>query len=259
VDGSQEHLNASQTARRLGLTVRALRVYEREGLLQPRRTAAGWRVYGPDAIARLHQILALKRMGLSLRRIGELLRGGAVDLDRLLALQEAALADQKGRVDRALDLVRAARARLARGEALPTDDLVNLVRETNMSDFKWTAEHDALAAKHFTPEQLEALKRRKLEDYDQEKISAAWADLIAEATRLQAIGDPGSPEALDLARRWNAQVAEFTQGDEGLARAAGGMYRDAFADPGVAPTMPFSAELWGFVAEASRRLKSQEA
>jgi len=45
---------AAATARRLGLTVRALRVYERHGLVQPGRTAAGWRVYGPAEIARLH-------------------------------------------------------------------------------------------------------------------------------------------------------------------------------------------------------------
>ena len=82
----------------------------------PARTAAGWRVYGPEEFARLHQIIALKRLGLSLKRIGEMIAGGAIDLDQVLALQEEALSVQKRTTDRALDLVRRARARLAKGE-----------------------------------------------------------------------------------------------------------------------------------------------
>jgi DNA-binding transcriptional MerR regulator len=256
VGDSHEHLSAAETARRLGLTVRALRVYEREGLLAPRRTVSGWRLYGPGEIARLHQIIALKRMGLSLRRVGELIGGGVVDLDRRLSLQQAALESQQAHVGRALELVRAARARLARGEALPTDDLVNLVKETVMSDFKWGPEHEALAARHYSPEQLAALKARPFSGEDQARVAKIWADLIAEAKRLQAAGDPASPEALDLARRWKAQVAEFTQGDEALGRAACNMYGEALSQPDSAPGMPFDKALWDFVAEAGRRLEA---
>lgn len=84
-------LSVAETCRRLGLTARALRLYERKGLVAPRRTAAGWRVYGPEEIARLHKITALKSLGFPLAWIKALLDGG-VDLDRVLALQEEALA-----------------------------------------------------------------------------------------------------------------------------------------------------------------------
>lgn len=250
----REHVTAAEAARRLGLTVRALRVYEREGLLRPGRLANGYRVYGPEAFARLHQILALKRLGLPLKRIGELLKGGRVDLDRLLAFQEAALAEQRTRVEAALRLIRAARARMARGEVLPTDDLVQLVKETAMSDFHWGPEHEALADKHFTPQQREALRQREFTPEDQERSSATWQGLIAEAERLRAIGDPASPQARDLARRWNAEVDKFTQGDPAITRAAAGMYQEAYADPSKARLAPFSKEVWLFVAEATRRL-----
>lgn len=43
-------------AARTGLTVRALRVYEREGLLRPSRAANGWRRYGPNDLMRLNTI-----------------------------------------------------------------------------------------------------------------------------------------------------------------------------------------------------------
>jgi MerR family transcriptional regulator, thiopeptide resistance regulator len=74
---------AAETARLLGLTVKALRVFERHGLVQAQRTAVGWRVYGPNELIRLHQIIWLKRLGLKLTQIGAILHDQIVDLDRL--------------------------------------------------------------------------------------------------------------------------------------------------------------------------------
>jgi DNA-binding transcriptional MerR regulator len=250
---------AADTARRLGLTVRALRLYEARGLVRPGRNAAGWRVYGPEEMARLHQVVALKRLGLPLARIAELTEGGAPDLDRVLALQEQDLVDRKTRVDRALDLVRRARARLAAGEALPTDDLVTLIKETVVTDRKPSPELEALFDKHYTPEQRETLARRKVEayDHDQDKFSQTWAGLIAEAERLKD-GDPGAPEALDLARRWGAEVARFTGGDPGMRASVRGLYEDAYSNPQTAAAMPFSESVWRFMGEAARRLQAAE-
>jgi DNA-binding transcriptional MerR regulator len=249
---------AADTARRLGLTVRALRLYERRGLVRPGRNAAGWRVYGPEETARLHQVVALKRLGLPLARVAELLAGGGVDLDRVLALQERDLLERKGRVDRALELVRRARARLAAGETLPTDDLVELTKETVVSDYKPTPELEALIEKHYTPEQREALARRKDDGYaGQEGFSLVWSQLIAEAERLKD-GDPGSPEALDLARRWAAEVARFTGGDPSVRASVRALYEDGFSNPATAGAMPFSPEVWRFMGEASKRLQALE-
>ena len=75
-------------------------------MVTPLRTAAGWRAYGPEQIARLHQILALKSLGLPLARIAELLAGKPVSLDGLLGAQEKALAAHRQRLDRALALLR---------------------------------------------------------------------------------------------------------------------------------------------------------
>jgi hypothetical protein len=43
-------LSAAECARRTGLTVRALRVYERQGLIEPARSGKGWRLYGPKEL-----------------------------------------------------------------------------------------------------------------------------------------------------------------------------------------------------------------
>lgn len=129
---SERFLSPSETARRLGVGVRALRLYERRGLVRPGRTEAGWRVYGPSEIERLHQVLTLKSLGLSLARITQLLSGRVADLPALLALQEDVLATRINDLQRARKSVQAARAKVSRDARLSLEDLIDLVRETTM-------------------------------------------------------------------------------------------------------------------------------
>src|ERR1700744_732206 len=98
-------LSPAEPAKRFDISIKALRLYEQHGLLKPSRTANGstgaaWRVYGADQIARLHQILALKRLGPSLGQIGALLVGPDA-VDPILAAQEQALAKDSARITRA--------------------------------------------------------------------------------------------------------------------------------------------------------------
>ena len=96
------------------------------------RSRSGWRTYGPDQIARLHQILALKQLGLSLASIGQLF-ACADTLDGVLALQDQALVQESRRIARGRALIRAARAKLGTGQALSIDDLATLSKETSMT------------------------------------------------------------------------------------------------------------------------------
>jgi DNA-binding transcriptional MerR regulator len=142
---TDELLTAAECAARIGLTVRALRVYERHGLIAPKRTGKGWRLYGRAEIARLHEILALKQLGLSLSRIAALLEGRANDLDRALAMQETALSALRSRAERGYSLVAAARARLRGGETLSVTELVILAKEMQMTDLSF----DAIAQRRY--------------------------------------------------------------------------------------------------------------
>ena len=65
----------SVAAELAGLHPQTLRIYEREGLLDPARTAGGTRRYSQDDITRLQEICALTGDGLNLagiRRVLEL-------------------------------------------------------------------------------------------------------------------------------------------------------------------------------------------
>lgn len=68
----------------MGVSRKALRLYEAQGLIRPERTGADWRIYGPEEIARLHQILALKRFGFPLARIADVLTGQVADISGFL-------------------------------------------------------------------------------------------------------------------------------------------------------------------------------
>ena len=61
-----------ELAAETGLSVRALRHYEHERLLVPsRRTDAGHRVYSHEDVARLYEVMVLRRIGLGLAAIRE--------------------------------------------------------------------------------------------------------------------------------------------------------------------------------------------
>lgn len=247
---------AAAVAARFGVSVKALRVYERMGLIKPARTTHGWRIYRQAEIERLGAILALKQLGLPLRRIGDLLKGSG-DLAAALLLQEAALEDARVETEDALRLVRAARQRLAQQGSLSPDELGELVRSTAMSDLKWTPKMEALAQKHYTPEQLQELRARPFTTADQERVGAAWTQVFADIDALGANADPASSTALEIGRRAQALVQEFTQGDPALFKAAGAMNREALADPDLAQQMPTTQAHWMFLGRVFEELKAK--
>ena len=85
-------MRISELAQRAGVTVHALRHYERLGLLLPARTASGYRDY-PESMRREVVFIAMaRRIGFSLPAIGELLpayRAGHLSITRMTdALEE---------------------------------------------------------------------------------------------------------------------------------------------------------------------------
>ena len=74
-----------------GVTVKALHHYDRLGLLRPRRTGTGYRVYSHEDLERLEQIVALKFLGLPLKQIKAILERPALELRHALRLQRKAI------------------------------------------------------------------------------------------------------------------------------------------------------------------------
>lgn len=94
-DAEPKYVMISVVSERYGIHPQTLRLYEREGLLQPARSAGNTRLYDDRAIERLEMILTLTRdLGVNLAGV-----------EVILNLQER-LDHMKLEVDRLLDLVK---------------------------------------------------------------------------------------------------------------------------------------------------------
>ena len=94
--GAVSGLRISQAAEAVGASPSALRRWEREGLVRPRRSESGYRVYSPDDVARLRAVRRMRRVelvnGPGIRRLLARARGSASRIDgaRLRRLRESA-------------------------------------------------------------------------------------------------------------------------------------------------------------------------
>ena len=128
MNASAQFLNPSEAAKRLGVSAKALRVYEQRGLITPMRTAAGWRAYGPDEMVRAAEIVALRALGLSLGQVAGALRGDVQDLEPALAAHQATLEGQIRQLAGTVEKVRRVRADLVAGQTPTTQDLARLLK-----------------------------------------------------------------------------------------------------------------------------------
>ena len=71
----RDGLLIGDVASRSGVSRKALRLYERTGILPaPRRTAAGYRVYGPETLSTLDFVARARRLGFHLDEIKEIVQ-----------------------------------------------------------------------------------------------------------------------------------------------------------------------------------------
>lgn len=255
-----DSLDIAEVARRTGISARALRFYEARGLLTPLRTAAGRRHYGPGELATLHQILALKRAGLTLAQVQRLLSRRALDLAALIDAQLEQLQAQAEAIDRSRRLLLEAKSRVERSEPLDVATFCSLIEQGEKQMSK-QAQWDALSARYLTEDEkneFAASYARVPADFDQEAYAARWKDL---GGRIKAAlpTDPASAAAQAFAAEWRDLLAPFTAlATPGMQAGVQRMYQDmgnwqGQADPG------FDAEVFQFIQAAMRAGAGQGA
>ena len=125
-----QFLSSSTAAQQLGVSVKALRLYEQRGLIAPRRSPAGWRAYGPDEMVRAAEIVALRALGLSLAQVARVLGDDSQGLEPALAAHQAALESQIHQLAGVVEKVRDLHAGLARGKSPTARELTHLLGPT---------------------------------------------------------------------------------------------------------------------------------
>lgn len=111
----RERLLIGEVAGLLGVTPKAVRHYEKLGLIEkPARSESGYRLYAASDLLRLHRIRRLRSLGLSLERIKGVL-GGSVSGVELGSVLEALLGEVEGQI-RHLELRRDLLERMLAGD-----------------------------------------------------------------------------------------------------------------------------------------------
>ena len=205
-----------------GVTVRALHHYDRLGLLKPRRTAAGYRLYGLRDLERLEQIVALKFLGIPLRQIGALL-------------------------DRAIAAIRDAEKSMRPGQPADAAVLKRIIEVIEMEN------HTDWMKKYYSEPAWDKIQRgQKWTPELQERVTREWTELFRDVEA--ALGeDPAGERAQALANRWTALVEEFTQGDREVAAGVRDLYQDRANWPAdfQRQMKPFgNAQVWKFMQQA---------
>jgi DNA-binding transcriptional MerR regulator len=115
VTAPTQWLSPADAARKLGVSAKALRLYEERGLISPGRTLAGWRAYGSVELERASGIVALRALGLSLAQIARVLKGDAESLGLALDAHQATLEGRLQELSTAISRVHALRDQIASG------------------------------------------------------------------------------------------------------------------------------------------------
>lgn len=127
MSSSVQCLSASEAAKRLGVSTKALRLYERQRLVTPARTASGYRAYGPSDMARAAEVVALRNLGLSLAQVARVVAGDHQNLGAALTAHEARLEEEIRHLVCKIDKARALRADIARGQMPADGELTRLL------------------------------------------------------------------------------------------------------------------------------------
>src|SRR5215475_12655894 len=167
-------MRVQEFAKMAGVTVRALHHYDRLGLVKPRRSDAGYRLYSVRDLERLEQVVALKFLGIPLKQIKTVLERDANGLGAALRMQRTVLEQKRRMLDMAIYAIRDAESSIAPGGRPDAALLKKIIEVIEMQD------NNEWAAKYYTPEARQKIAERA-RDWTPElqaQASKEWADLF---------------------------------------------------------------------------------
>lgn len=241
---------AQEFANLAGVTVRALHHYDRLALLKPARTESGYRMYRERDLERLEKIVALKFIGVPLKRIRALLDGDPGELRDALHMQRRLLEGKRLLLDDAIGAIKEAEAEIEAGkrpDSALLKKIIEVIAMQNNTDWMM---------KYYSEEgKAKVDARRPLWSPElQERVSKEWSDLFRDVEA--ALGeDPAGPRAQALVARWKKLVEGFTGGDADITAGLKNLYADRANWPGDAQEKMGaynSPRVWDFIQRAMK-------
>lgn len=196
-----------QLSRLSGVTTRALRWYDKLGLLKPSgRTEGGYRRYGRLEVDRLQDILYYRALGVELARVKEILDDPSYDRLAVLRSHLSALEGERERIQGLIDSVRETIRTQERDEMMSDEKKFEAFKRQFVEEKERL--YGAEARKKYGDAQVDASNAKvmgiTLEQYQEyerlsEEILEKLSDAVAEGA--DPAGETGK-ELTELHRRW---------------------------------------------------------
>lgn len=182
-----------QVAEAAGVTVRTLHHWEQVGLLLPSgRTAAGYRIYDADDLARLQRVLAYRELGFGLDDVRALLDGDR-EVTAELRRQSVLLRDRAGRLLRMAAVIEKNMEARAMGIELEPHELLEVFGEADPT------RHAAEAEQRWGTTDAYEQSRERTRSYGKQDWLRYKAELEDLESRMAAAMTAGEPADGDVA------------------------------------------------------------
>jgi len=198
-------MKIGELAKETGVSIRTLHYYDETGLLSPSsRGDSGHRIYDKSDVVRLHRILCLKKLDLSLEEIRDVIGKSNAQietlLDRNIESIEAEISEKKETL------------RTLRG----TQQLLDLKDEVDLAELIDFIKDISLSQEYFTEDQLNYMEERE-EQVGVEAMRQIYKDIprmTAEIREAFAANlSPTSPKVLAVVKQWS-EIADTLVGSE---------------------------------------------
>jgi MerR family transcriptional regulator, thiopeptide resistance regulator len=213
-----------------GVTPRTLRYYDRLGLLRPKRSRAGYRLYSERDLEALEEIVALKFIGVPLKEIAAIRRRATRSFAQVLHAQREALEAKRRALTRAIAAVTAAETLLRSGTAIDAELFRRIIEIMHMD-----TNHEKTIATYTAMLKAKASHLSSMSAQQRATLQQQWSTLLDDV-KAALNEEPGSPKAQNLLDRWVSWLQALS-GTSSSAQPA--LESDAFRT-----TPELEEELW---------------
>ncbi len=211
----QGYMTVGEVAKKMGVTVRTLQYYDKEGLLSPSaESEGGRRLYKDKDLVMLHQILSLKSLGFSLDDIRKCLTtlDTPNEVVKALTQQADAVRQQIEHLSSSLTAIEQLKEEVLQMQAVDFQKYAAIIVNLQLkNDYYWLI-------KHFDNQMIDHFANRFTID-DAKAFMQKFEKIQAEAIRLHNAKIPAeSEEGQKFAKAYWDMITEFTGGDMSVLR-----------------------------------------
>ena len=206
------YMNVGEMAKKMGVTVRTLQYYDKEGILSPSsESEGGLRLYTHKDIVKMQQIKSMKYLGFSLGEIKTRLPSIETpeEVSNVLTEQARGIREKIESLKDVLESVEKLNGEVTQMKTVNWEKYANLVTVLqNKSEVYW-------ALTHFNDKLSNHI--RTIDEEEREKILKAQEKLFQRVKELQENGiTPESEEGQIFAKDFWAMIMDFSKGDPAI-------------------------------------------